>query len=220
MAVLDALATVLLKPALGAVQVLLTVVGLFIAAGPLAVAAMSGTRLASDFISFFRVIKPLPLGAYVMSFASLVSAPYSNSVGPTLTRLEQSEDGGVWCDAYMVEQPWLRNPFASVHAVALANLGEYTGGVAMLALLQRRDARLRGIVSAISVEYAAKARGRIVAEARLGPLKELDALTGLQGSKSVSIDAVTVLRDHAGQTVATVTAKWQISCKPARAKAD
>jgi hypothetical protein len=46
--------------------------------------------------------------------------------------------------------PWLRNPFGSLHAVALADLGEITSGVPVVAALGQRSLEpgvtARGIV--------------------------------------------------------------------------
>lgn len=59
-----------------------------------------------------------PLGHY--AFAGLVhlAAPYTASVDPLLTYMDDRKAIG-----HITERPWLQNPFNSVHAVALTNLG-------------------------------------------------------------------------------------------------
>lgn len=46
------------------------------------------------------------------------AAPYTTSCDPMLYELTDTH-----AEAYLVERPWLHNPFQSVHAIALANLG-------------------------------------------------------------------------------------------------
>lgn len=46
------------------------------------------------------------------------AAPYTGSVDPFLTSMTETRAEG-----YIVERPWLHNPFNSVHAVALTNIG-------------------------------------------------------------------------------------------------
>ena len=58
------------------------------------------------------------LGRY--AFAGLVhlAAPYTASVNPMLATMTAD-----YSEGYILERPWLHNPFNSVHAVAMANLG-------------------------------------------------------------------------------------------------
>jgi len=79
-------------------------------------------------------------------------------VSPLVEYIDQSS-----CVATMIDQPWLRNPFSSVHAIALANLGELASGLVMMTALQYHP-RLRGIPVQISTEYYHKARGKIIAK--------------------------------------------------------
>ncbi len=55
----------------------------------------------------------------------------------------------------------LKNPFNSIHAVALTNLGELTSGLVMLENLKSNNKK--GIVTKIECEYYKKARGKITA---------------------------------------------------------
>lgn len=88
-------------------------------------------------------------------FSGLVGwmAPYTGSITAKVTRLSSGES-----EVVMRDRPWLRNHLRSVHAVALANLAELTGNVA-LAYSMPDDARF--IVAGMELDYVKKARGTI-----------------------------------------------------------
>ena len=59
----------------------------------------------------------------------------------------------------------IRNPFRSIHAIALGNLGELTSGLLMTELLHNKNKK--GIITKITCTYYKKARGKIIAECKL-----------------------------------------------------
>jgi len=67
---------------------------------------------------------------------------------------------GKWLFSYLIRffNPYTGSLGATVHPIALCNLGEFTSGMAVLASL---DGDVRGIVRHISAEYFKKARGKL-----------------------------------------------------------
>jgi acyl-coenzyme A thioesterase PaaI-like protein len=61
------------------------------------------------------------------------------------------------------DRPRIRNHLKSIHAIALANVSELTGS---LALTSSMPADARFIVKTLSIDYVKKARGRVVATCR------------------------------------------------------
>lgn len=88
-------------------------------------------------------------------FSRLVGrmAPYTGSVGAKVLTLRVGH-----AQVEMRDRPAVRNHLRSVHAVALANLCELTGNLA-LAYSLPDDARF--IVAGMRLEYVKKARGTI-----------------------------------------------------------
>ncbi|HEX6589483.1 MAG TPA: DUF4442 domain-containing protein, partial [Longimicrobiales bacterium] len=103
----------------------------------------------------------------------------------------------------ITERRALRNHFNSIHALALANLGELASGLAMTLALPDG---VRGIPIRIEVDYLKKARGRIVAEGRATPPAVIAADTDAVATAELS--------DDSGETVARVVVHWRLSPEP------
>lgn len=98
-------------------------------------------------------LSPLPLGKAAFSRTIGFAAPYTSTIDARVTVLRTG-----YAEVEMRDKPSLRNHLSSVHAVALVNLAELTGNVA-LAYSLPADARF--IVAGLSIEYLKKSRGLI-----------------------------------------------------------
>ncbi|EGD78543.1 hypothetical protein PTSG_09235, partial [Salpingoeca rosetta] len=91
------------------------------------------------------------------AFAGLVhlAAPYTASVNPMLTVMTSD-----YAEGFILERPWLHNPFNSVHAVAMTNLGEFVSGILVTSQIEQMtlhgDFKIRGIVTGLSTTYHKK----------------------------------------------------------------
>lgn len=101
------------------------------------------------------------------------------------------------------ERRKVRNHLGSVHAVALANLGELATGLAVVSALSPGT---RGIVTELRIVFYKKARGLLTCRCST----ELPPL----GHGRVEHEARAEIRDPAGDVVAEVTAVWLLGAEP------
>lgn len=124
-----------------------------------------------------------------LMFSRLLGAliPYTGSIGAEVLVLEPG-----YAKVQLDERRAIRNHLRSIHAIALANLGELTGNLALVCALPD-DARF--IVTQLAIKYEKKARGRITAECRCEPP---------QSAERREYELEVALRDESGAEVARV----------------
>lgn len=144
-------------------------------------------------------LSPLPGGKLMFSQLIGRTAAYTGTIRATVDELRPG-----YAKASMRDRAKLRNHLRSVHAIALANLAELTGNIA-LAYSMPDDARF--IVAGLSIEYVKKARGTIVGECTCPPL---------EGSERKEYPVPVTLRDGTGEPVAEITLRTLVGPKRKR----
>jgi len=139
----------------------------------------------------------IPGGRRLFSWLVGRMAPYSGSIGATVLELGPGRSRVELRDRRAV-----RNHLRSVHAVALLNLAELSSG---LALTYAMPATSRGILTALSMEYVKKARGRLVASCDFDPP---------DASVHSEHKLFSTIRDERGDVVARATARWLVGPTP------
>jgi uncharacterized protein (TIGR00369 family) len=147
---------------------------------------------------YWRRCASLPGGKRLFSRLVGLRAPYTGTLGAQVEELEPGR-----CVVVLRERRRVRNHLDSVHAMALANLGELTTG---LALMNSLPEQTRGILISFSIDYLRKARGRLTAECRCAiPSSNLEHEYLLTGE----------IRNDDGDVVAIARACWQVGPEPA-----
>lgn len=138
-------------------------------------------------------LSPLPGGKLLFSLLVGIFIPYTGSMR---ARVEQLQPGHALVK--LPDHRRVRNHLRSIHAIALANLAEYTTG---LAILSGMPDTARAILVGLEIKYIKKARGAITAECIATIPKTDDRQEYL-----VNV----VLRDGSNDTVATARVCWLI----------
>ena len=86
---------------------------------------LNGTTTITNNIKLYQFMSNFPYGK--LCFSSLIPffAPYSGSIDCYITELKYDKNDDkevITCCGSVENYPWLRNPFQSIHAVALTNL--------------------------------------------------------------------------------------------------
>ena len=135
-------------------------------------------------------LEGIPGGKALFSRLVGLAAPYTSTIGANIAELGKGHSKVV-----MKDRRALRNHLSSVHAVALVNLAELTGNVA-LAYSLPEDGRF--IVAGLSIKYLKKARGTITATSRC-PIPET--------AERQEYDVPVEMRDENGDVVARAVLK-------------
>jgi len=149
--------------------------------------------LGARLLALWNRLSGLPGGTRLFSLMLGRQVPYTSTVRPHIVELRPG-----YARAEMADRRSVRNHLSSIHAVALVNLAEVVGGLAMLTGLAPE---LRGIVTGLSIEYRKKARGRLTAEATVPSMPFQEDVERLVRS---------VVKDEAGDVVAEMTVRWRI----------
>ncbi len=144
----------------------------------------------------WRRLRSLPGGRRLFSRLVGILIPYTGSTRPLVLELEPG-----YARVAMRDRRRVRNHLHSIHAIALANLAEFTSGLALTAALPDT---VRGIVRSITIEYTKKARGTMTAECRCDP----PVVSG-----PTDYEVTSVVRDPDGDVVATTRVRWRLDAR-------
>ncbi len=111
----------------------------------------------SAFKTAWDKLSPVPGGKALYSRMVSAFVPYTGSVSPLVEEMAPGR-----ARVSIRDRRRLRNHLQSVHAIALANVAELAGNLALIAGMPKGS---RFIVKGLSIDYLKKARGKITATA-------------------------------------------------------
>lgn len=153
------------------------------------------TDYGSRLISAWRRLQSLPGGAWLFSRVLGFWVPYTGTLRARVTDLSPG-----YARVQLRDRRKVRNHLNSIHAIALANLGEMTSGLCLITSL---PPGVRGIVTQLSIEYVKKARGGLVAESRCTP----PAAVAADMEHMVQAN----IYDATSAVVARIAVRWRLS---------
>ncbi len=121
------------------------------------------------------------------------SVPYTGALGSEVLTLSPG-----YAEVKLKDRRGVRNHLNSVHAMALANLGEFATGLALISALPND---MRGILKGFQIEYLKKARGELKATSKV----ELITKTEKQ-----DLEVIGEITDASGALVTQVKALWRV----------
>ncbi|EFC46453.1 predicted protein [Naegleria gruberi] len=165
-------------------------------------------------MKIYETIHSLPLigksaiADWYLSKIISLSAPYTASISPTIEVMSDEKTVISIREKYS-----MKNPFNSIHAAALVNLGDLVCGIQVTN--QTGAKKLRAIPVEIKAEYPKKSRGKITAtcETILTDVSEMQQVNG-----KPCINAIAELRDESGELTAKVTMLWSVAPIPDKKK--
>lgn len=147
-------------------------------------------------LTLWKILSRLPAGKWL--FSKLVGhfVPYTGSIG---ARIEQLGPGTT--TVTLRDRRCVRNHLGSIHACALANLGEMALGLAMIALQPKNG---RFIPFRLDTEYLKKARGPLHCRVEL-PYREWP--------EEAEWVTEALLQNESGETVCRVVCHYKVGSK-------
>lgn len=153
-----------------------------------------GSSPGRRILSLWRRLDEVPGGRWLFHRILWRQVPYSGSTGARIVALEPGRT--------VIELPdrrRVRNHLRSIHALALANVGELASGIAMLTAL---PPGVRGIVVRMDVEFTKKARGTVRASSRVEVPEVREPLEHAVAAE---------MRDAEDEPVARVRVVWRLA---------
>jgi acyl-coenzyme A thioesterase PaaI-like protein len=154
---------------------------------------MSKLSISQKIIGYWNTLHTKPGGKRIFSFLIGRFVPYSGTIGAIVDELRPG-----YARITLNDRKKVRNHLRSFHAIALANLGELTTGLAAMAGLPPKT---RSILRSVNASFEKKARGLLTSTCTC-------ELVAPKENTEYSIKAE--IRDEAGDIVSVVTALWVI----------
>lgn len=138
-------------------------------------------------------LQKIPGGDKIFSLIVGRLIPYTGSISPHVLKIDKGT-----AIVSINDRRSIRNHLNSIHAIALANLGEFTTGLSVISQLNEKS---KAIIVKLETEYLKKARGTLHAEA-------YSEIPDIQEDAEFTVTAN--IKNAQEEIVAKVTATWRV----------
>ncbi len=147
----------------------------------------------SKTLAIYNRLSKLPYGNRIFTRALTLKTPYFSTIHPLITDVRPG-----FCVTEMKDRHSIRNHLSTIHAGALCNLCELTGGLAVEVSV---PSELRWIPKEMTVKYIKKAKGKLTGICSFDPaiLKPGDVAVPLE------------IKDTSGDVVLAATIMFYLS---------
>lgn len=139
-------------------------------------------------------LKKIPGGNVIFSKIAGQVIPYTGSISPIVLQIENG-----FAAVTLRDKRAVRNHLDSLHAIALANVGEFATGLSVISQLTEKA---KAILVKIEVEYLKKARGDVTAEASCKIPNDM--------TQDTEFRVVADIKNLQNEIVCKVTATWRV----------
>jgi len=154
---------------------------------------MKKKSLGETLLRIWKRSQKIPFGKIVVSRYLGIMIPYTGTIKATIVSLDKGA-----AKVQLKPKRQVYNHLRSVHAIALANLGEFATG---LALITASPSDAKSILVGFHISYLKKARGVLQVSAKVS-LPQFD----YELEHEVKADIV----DTQGDVVASIVANWKL----------
>ncbi|MES2614620.1 MAG: DUF4442 domain-containing protein [Bdellovibrionota bacterium] len=139
-------------------------------------------------------LNKVPSGNIIFSKIVGQAIPYTGSISPIVQKIENG-----FAVVTLKDRKAVRNHLDSIHAIALANVGEFTTGLSVISQL---NGKAKAILVRIEAEYLKKARGDVTAEATSHIPENL--------TQDTEFKVIANIKNLQNEIVCKVTAIWRV----------
>jgi uncharacterized protein (TIGR00369 family) len=150
----------------------------------------------SEFLQIYRKLASWPFGKFLFSKGIGWRAPFFSTIN---ARVQDYQEGRAVIK--MKDRKAVHNHFGCVHAIAMCNLAEACGG---MAVDSATPSSLRWIPQGMTVKYLKKARGDLTGQCQIDPAKVQPGV----------VEGRVEIRDPGQTLVMEAIISFKISAKP------
>ncbi len=150
----------------------------------------------TDIYYYWKKLDGSALGRWVFNRIIPFVNPYTGALKANIVEMRKG-----YVRMELKDRRGIRNHLNSIHAIALANMGEFTSGMALISLFSDN---MRGIPVDIKINFLKKARGKLIAECTT----QLPVF-----NEETKHTVMAIIKDAEGDEVANVIVDWKLGYK-------